>query len=204
MKFSKIVADCPWDYNDKKNNDPAMGGLTYKSMVNEDLYNLNLSDVAENDSLLFSWSTMPKLKEGIEFIERNGFKYITCGLVWVKINPKGEVTKEGKDITLKGGIYSGLGHYFNGNAELLLIGKRGKGLKRIRKDIKQIMIEPRGIHSKKPEEAQNRIEQLYGTEGNMLEVFARRQRSNWVCVGNEISGNSIEVDLELIKQDKYS
>ena len=32
-----------------------------------------------------------------------------------------------------------------------------------------------------------------------LEMFARRQRDGWTCIGNEITGNDIRKDLQLLK-----
>ena len=69
-------------------------------------------------------------------------------------------------------FYSGLGHWTNGNAELCLFAKKGRP-KRKNKNIKQILIAPRGRHSAKPEEARNRIDKLIEAE-NKLELFCRK------------------------------
>jgi hypothetical protein len=46
-------------------------------------------------------------------------------------------------------------------------------------------MEPIIAHSVKPYEAHNRIERLVG--GSYLELFARRERPNWVTWGNEVA-----------------
>ena len=171
-KYDVIYADPPWRYRDKKGNDPKMGGITYDTMSLEDIKALPISALAKKDSTLFLWVTMPMLKEGLEVIEAWGFKYDTCAFTWVKLNPKGS------------GIYSGLGHWTNGNAELCLFAKRGRP-KRVSKDVKQIVMSPRQRHSEKPAEVRDRIVRLIG-DVPRIELFARQYADGWDCWGNEV------------------
>ena len=54
-------------------------------------------------------------------------------------------------------------------------------------------------HSVKPEDIQDRIEKMFSTEDhNHLELFARRHREGWECLGVELSGNDIRMDLDLL------
>lgn len=53
-------------------------------------------------------------------------------------------------------------------------------------------------HSRKPEDVQDRIEQLF--DGPYVELFARRQRSGWLCLGNEIDGLDIRDSLQVSRQ----
>lgn len=173
-KYDIIYADPPWKYDNQKNNDPKMGGITYPVMELEDIKNLGeyIDKISNKDCALFLWATMPKLREALEVIDAWGFKYITCAFTWVKLNPSGE------------GIYSGLGHWTNGNAELCLFAKRGQP-KRVAKNVKQIMMEPRGRHSAKPNEARVRIVNLLG-DLPRIELFARQCADGWDSWGNEV------------------
>ena len=171
-KYSIIYADPPWTYNDMKGNDPKMGGITYPTMSLEELKAMPIADIAEKDCALFLWATMPLLKEALEVIEAWGFRYITCGFTWVKQNPLGE------------GIYSGLGHWTNGNAELCLFAKRGAP-KRQAKNVKQIVLAPRGRHSAKPAEVRDRIVALIG-DLPRVELFARETADGWESWGNQV------------------
>ena len=171
-KYKIIYADPPWLYDNQKNNDPAMGGITYPVMPLEDIKALPVKSIAHKDCALFMWVTMPKLIEGLEVIKAWGFRYITCAFTWVKKNPKGE------------GIYSGLGHWTNGNAELCLFAKIGSP-KRIKKNIKQIVLEPRSRHSEKPDRVRDDIVSLLG-DLPRIELFARKQADGWISWGNEI------------------
>lgn len=171
-KYNIIYADPPWKYNDQKANDPKMGGITYPVMELQDICNLPIKDLCNKDCCLFMWTTMPMLQEALEVIKAWGFKYITCAFCWVKQNPKGV------------GIYSGLGHWTNGNAELCLFAKKGSP-KRIMKNVKQIVMSPRRKHSQKPDEVRDRIVNLVG-DLPKIELFARQHADGWDCWGNEV------------------
>src|SRR3990167_1569189 len=170
-KYKVILADPPWKYNDKKGNDPALGGITYPTMSNKELCALPIKDIADKDCILLMWVTMPKLEECFQVINAWGFRYITCAFVWVKKNPNGN------------GIYSGLGHWVNGNAELCLLAKKGTP-KRLDKSIKQIIMSPLREHSRKPDETYGRIQRLFG-DIPRIELFARNRRQGWDVWGNE-------------------
>ena len=177
-KYRIIYADCPWEYEDPKGHNPAMGGITYPTMPLPDLKSLPVGNIADTNCSLFFWVTMPMLREGLEVIEAWGFKYTTCAFTWVKQNRNSF------------GIYSGLGHWTNGNAELCLFAKRGRP-KRVARDVKQIMLSPVTSHSKKPSEARERIVRLMG-DLPRIELFARQKVEGWDCWGNEV-----ESDIEL-------
>lgn len=171
-KYQIIYADPPWTYADPKQNNPKMGGITYPTMSLDEIKSLPVQNISEKDCALFLWVTMPMLREGLAVIDAWGFKYITCAFTWVKLNPKGE------------GIYSGLGHWTNGNAELCLFAKKGHP-KRQAKNVKQIVLAPRGRHSSKPDEVRDRIVSLIG-DLPRLELFARQKTEGWAVWGNEV------------------
>lgn len=181
-KYCIIYADPPWPYNNPKGNDPKMGGITYPTMKMADIRNLPVSQIADKNSVLFLWATMPKLKEAFEVIDSWGFIYTTCAFTWVKTNRTNNQ------------IYSGLGHWTNGNSELCLFAKKGK-LTRITKNVKQIVMAPVGQHSAKPNEVRDRIVRLMG-DIPRIELFARKKHDGWDCLGNEIDGKDIRQALQ--------
>ena len=185
-KYQIIYADPPWKYRDSKGNDPKMGGITYPTMTDQEIMDLPVSEIADKNCALFLWATMPKLKEALGVIEAWGFWYISCAFNWVKLNPSGK------------GIYSGLGHWVNGNAELCLFAKKGTP-KRLVKNIKQIQMYPRGRHSAKPPQIRGEIVKLLG-DLPRIELFARKpgvliEDPSWK--GWDVWGNESESDIEL-------
>jgi site-specific DNA-methyltransferase (adenine-specific) len=148
-KYDVIYADPPWLYNDTLGGNVAYGAMPYHCMKQSDIEALDIRSIAKHDSILFLWATMPKLQEALNVIKAWGFKYKTCAFCWVKTNPK------------SGGIYSGLGRWVNGNAELCLLATKGHP-HRASKSVKQIVMSPRGRHSAKPPEVRERIAQLVG------------------------------------------
>ena len=177
MKYQIIYADPPWTYNNPKGNNPSMGGITYPTMSIDQIKDLPVNEISDKNCCLFLWATMPKLPQALEVIDAWRFKHITTAFTWIKTNPK------------SAGIYSGLGHWTNGNAELVLLGKKGKP-KRITKNIKQVVMAPRSCHSAKPDEVRDRIVRLLG-DIPRIELFARERVNGWDAIGNQIDGRDI-------------
>ena len=156
-KYSVIYADPPWNY--------AAGGKTrnverhYRTMKPEDIYSLPVQDIAEDDCLLFLWATFPNLDVALETIRRWGFQYKTAAFVWVKRNRKSP------------SWFWGLGNWTRANAEICLLATKGKP-KRASASVHSIIDAPIGRHSEKPAEARDRIVQLAGGGGSMIELFA--------------------------------
>jgi N6-adenosine-specific RNA methylase IME4 len=63
--------------------------------------------------------------------------------------------------------------------------KRGRPLPLSSEAICQTVFAPKGQHSQKPDEVQQRIEQMY-PEASKLELFARRERPGWASVGDQL------------------
>lgn len=178
--YTVIYADPPWPYDNPKNNDPAMGGYTYPAMSLDQIERLPVGDLAAENCALFLWATYPKLPEVLAVIDAWGFTYTTVAFTWVKT-------------TAGGDIYSGLGHWTNGNAELCLFAKRGRPV-RYARNVKQIIMAPPGPHSAKPPETRRRIERLMGPV-HRVELFARETIPGWSAWGNEAG---LAYDLALV------
>lgn len=193
MKYDLLLVDAPWKYDNGKSANPKYGGKEYACMTNKELAEIPFADIASENALMFCWFTMPKLKEGLQLMEHWGFVPRTCGFVWVKINQRGTVQQSGRDTILHDGIYSGLGSYTCGNVELCYIGKRGKGVPRQDKAVKQVVFAPVGRHSAKPVEVHKRIDRLYASQYQRVEFFARDQpyASHWTATGREYDGANV-------------
>lgn len=200
MNFDVVLADPPWFYSKRKpynKNGNRFGGgaaASYPMMKEGELVEMAplIQPILNPSSILFLWVTFPELEQGLRIMRGWGFKYKTVGFCWTKTN-----SRNGKP-------FFGVGYYSKSNAEVCLLGTRGKGgMKPATNSVSSLIIEPRAreiaqkgvhIHSRKPEEAQNRIDLMYPHQ-NKLELFATREREGWVCLGNMINGADIRDEL---------
>ena len=157
-----ILADPPWRY-DFSETDSRKVENQYPTMTVEEI----IADKPEvdDDAILFLWATAPKLLEALQVMEGWGFMYVT-NAVWDK-----EVI--------------GMGYYFRGQHELLLVGKRGKPpVPDSDKRVSSVFREKRSEHSKKPRCVYEWIERAY-PDLIKKEMYQRNQRKGWIGHGNE-------------------
>lgn len=179
-KYNIIYADPPWSYSDKrttrgKNNPHGAGGAEkhYKTMATQDICDLPVKNISADNCMLVLWTTAPMIFEAKKVIESWGFDYKTVAFVWMKM------TNDMKKV--RG---DGIGNYTIQNAEYCLIGLKGKYW-RNKTGVKQILLAPKQEHSKKPNEARDRIVELLG-DLPRIELFARQHADGWDCWGNEV------------------
>lgn len=175
-KYQIIYADPPWVYKDKSKSHGGGAESHYVCTPTEELGKLKIP--AEDDSVLFMWCTYPQLEEGLKLMSLWGFKFKTVAFTWVKTN---------KD----GSIYMGMGRHTRANAEICLLGVKGKGVPRKNAGIYNTQLHSRTRHSEKPQQFADDIVSLYG-KTSRLEMFARNKRSGW-----DVWGNEVESDIQL-------
>ena len=193
MKYDIIVADPPWNFKVWSGKGEGRSPK-YDRMSLKDIKALDVKSVAAKDSVLFMWATYPMLKGCLDVMESWGFKYKTVAFTWVKL------LKHWKKKAIGDGMWHmGNGYYTRANPEIVLLGRRGKTLERMNRGVRNLVVKPIGDeHSEKPEVVQDRIETLFGRDLMMLELFARRKRVGWTCVGTDL-GVSVEDFLEIEK-----
>lgn len=170
-KYNIIYADPPWKYGGGKNkNFQGLAVDQYPTMKTKDLCELPVGEIA-SDAVLFLWTTFPQLADAFKVAEAWGFKYRTCAFTWVKLNKNGSHC-------------FGLGFWTRSNAEVCLIFTKGNYPRRACNSVSQIILSEREWHSKKPDEARKRIEELMG-DLPRIELFARQYADGWDCWGNE-------------------
>ena len=167
--YDVIYADCPWSYNDKMKGHSFSLDHEYETQDLKWIKRLPVQTIAAPNCALFHWVVSPMLDEGIDVLKAWGFKYKTVAFVWSK------TTVNGKDV-------SNLGKWTMGNVELCLLGVRGRP-QRILKNVKQLIRDVRTVHSRKPETARIRIEQLMGPV-KRIELFQRGAIEGWDGFGN--------------------
>ena len=175
-KYQILLADPPWSYNDQGCHGTMANH--YKGMKIEDICKLPVKEIADENCILFLWATFPKIQEALDVIKAWGFEYKTIGFNWVKTNP------------VNGKPFFGVGWYTKSNAEVCLIGVKGKSPK-VSNSVSSVIIEPRGKHSKKPDSVRNKIVEFCG-DIPRIELFARDKKEGWDIWGNELNS---DIDL---------
>ena len=174
-KYNIIYADPPWQYK-VWSRDTGLGRSAdahYDTMKKEDIQQLPIQNICDKNCVLFLWVTYPCLLEGLELIEKWGFKYKTCAFSWIKLNKK------------SGTPFVGMGYYTRANNEICLLATRGKPLPRCSKSVQQVVLSKIREHSRKPDEIRDRIVELFG-DIPRIELFARQHAEGWDCWGNEV------------------
>jgi len=170
-KYDIIYADPPWEYRNM-GNIQATANSHYKTMKQSDIENLPVGELANKNSILFLWATFPKIQEALNTIKAWGFEYKTIGFNWIKTNPK------------NGKPFFGVGWYTKSNAEVCLIGVKGRAPKESN-SVSSVVIEPRRKHSQKPDTVRDKIVEFCG-DIPRIELFARNRKEGWDAWGNEL------------------
>lgn len=206
MRFPVILCDppVPFEVWGKRPGgiDSRAAEAHYPTMTWGDLNNLrdSILSVAADDCVLFLWLCQPLLIETLRMAEAWGFSYKTKAFSWVKTYGDGR------------GFFVGMGYWTRANTEDVLLFTRGNP-SRVDNAVYQVLatlengyetpavLAPIARHSQKPTAIHERIERLCG-DVPRLEMFARRQRRGWTCVGNEIDGLDIRESLARLAADQ--
>lgn len=169
-RYSIIYADPPWEYRNM-GNIQAPANSHYATMKQKDIEKLPIHNLVADNAILFIWATFPKIQEALNTIKAWGFEYKTVGFTWVKKNKNG-------------GNFFGVGWYTKSNAEVCLIGVKGKAPK-ASNSVSSIIESVREEHSKKPAIVRDKIVEFCG-DLPRIELFARQYADGWDCWGNEV------------------
>ena len=177
-KYQIIYADPPWRYNFCKDNADKIE-KHYPTMSLEEICNLNVP--SEDNSVLYLWATAPKLLEALKVMKSWGFKYKTH-MIWDK-------------------EWIGMGYWFRGQHELLLVGVKGKfSPPKNKQRISSVFREKRTGHSKKPDKIRELINEWY-PDKTKIELFARKPKGQLFedksFNGWDVWGNEVESDIKL-------
>jgi N6-adenosine-specific RNA methylase IME4 len=155
--FQVIVADPPWRY--ESGND-----LPYPTMDIDEIKAMPIRSIADNNAILWLWTTNTHLRVAFEVVEAWGFEYKTL-LTWVKDR-------------------MGTGEWLRGQTEQCLLAVRGKPVF-LHGSHTTVLQAVRRDHSRKPEEFFVLVEAT--CPGSKVELFSRQKRKEWLAFGNEIN-----------------
>ena len=172
-KYNIIYADPPWYFKSySKKGEQRNATKHYPCMEFNDLLALDINSIAAVDCVLFMWVVDPLLEKSFELLKAWDFKFKTVAFTWVKQNRKSE------------GNFTGMGYWTRANPEMCLLATRGKP-KRVSMGVKQLVMDIRREHSRKPDRIRNDIVELCG-DLPRIELFARQKADGWDNWGNEL------------------
>jgi N6-adenosine-specific RNA methylase IME4 len=172
--FRVLVADCPWAFGDTLPGASRGAEKNYAVLSLDQIRNFPLPPMAD-DSYLFLWRVASMQEEALSVVRAWGFALKT-ELVWRKL-------------TTTGKVWFGMGRTVRASHETCLIATRGKPARKTA-SIRSVFDAPVGKHSAKPEAFFDLVEAL--APGPYVELFARRQRKGWICVGNEMPPPAVQ------------
>jgi N6-adenosine-specific RNA methylase IME4 len=196
VNYSTIVADPPWDYGGQnlgrrynEKGEIIMHGTgsqdSYERMTVQEIAALPVERHAADNAHLYLWMTNSFIEEAYVIARAWGFRPI-LPITWVKLREDGGISRKA-------------GYYFRGATEHVLFCVRGSLRLQVREAIASAFTTDEGLaimakrlpHSVKPPEFYELVEKA--SPGPRLEMFARRQRSDW-----DVWGDEVESTVELV------
>jgi N6-adenosine-specific RNA methylase IME4 len=169
VKYEVVYADPPWSYSFSKSDSRKIENQ-YPTMSTDEICALTVPSA--DNAVLYLWATAPKLLDALSVMESWGFSYRTHA-IWDKQK-------------------IGMGFWFRGQHELLLVGVKGEFSPPERSAVvSSVFREPRGLHSRKPEAIRELIAKWFPS-AKRLEMFSRPVTGNmfddsqWDSFGNEV------------------
>jgi ParB/RepB/Spo0J family partition protein len=157
-----VLADPPWRY-DFAETDRRQVENQYPTATTEEI--VAMAPQTADDCVILLWATAPKLEDALAVMTGWGFAYKTHA-VWDKEK-------------------IGMGYWFRGQHELLLVGTKGDAAPPPEAErTGSVFRESRAKHSTKPESVYAWIERAFPGLVK-LEMFARKPRDGWQLMGNE-------------------
>lgn len=200
-KFSIIVADPPYSFSDSLKQSSVKRGASdnYSTMSINDIINMDVKSITDpSGAILALWVPSSLISEGIQIMNAWGFK-LKQSWVWVKIKKdpfkKIRKSKDFDKINWDDFLSFGMGRLGRNVHEIALIGTKGKIYNHLKnKSQRTVFFYENTKHSKKPELLQDKLDIMFDSNLNRLEIFGRRLRDNWHVIGNE-SPSSLGIDI---------
>lgn len=168
-----IVADPPWEHRDRLGKRGAAAnyatlGADELDRFLDDRPGIKIADKA----ILFLWKLSSMPLDAYRVMQAWGFEE-KSEIAWVK------TLSDGRRLSF------GMGRYVRNCHEVAIIATRGGRFPVASHSIRSVFEAPIGEHSEKPEAFFRLVEEL--AEGPYLELFARRRRLGWTCLGDELA-----------------
>lgn len=186
--FRVICADPPWKFDDNLPGASRGAEKNYRCLSASEicqLADLSLGTVTimdqpiANDAVLFLWRVAAMQQEALDVVCAWGFGQPKTELVWLKK-------------TVNGRRWFGMGRILRAEHETCLVATRGtpQALNHSTRSTFVTEADFEGLsakvgrHSEKPDPFYAIVEAL--CDGPRLELFARKRRHGWICIGDEL------------------
>lgn len=220
-KFKIVCADPPYNFSDslKMSKIKRSAKSQYKSVLSiKEIKELPVKEIVDDNSILALWVPSSMLQDGLDIMECWGFKQKQTH-IWVKTK-KNALSKlftfifkkvmnkifntNISDEYLVNILGFGMGRIFRQTHEIVLIGTRGKVSHLLKnKSQRSVHFGPVKKHSEKPEALQDMLDIMYPSASGIIdkiELFARRDRPGWLCLGNECPSTKDEDIRDSLKK----
>lgn len=206
--FCLVAADPPWRFDDElggaRKGKPRRGAAAhYRTMSTEAICALGeeLRPSLARDAICVLWFNPAIAADSLRVMDAWGFRQTQLG-VWVKLR---RPPRKGlyKPTRLDPAIWTGahlplafnLGRVLRSAKEPYWVGVRGNAYGLLgKRNHRDVQFDVQGSrHSEKTEKVQDLFDTLV-PRGPRLELFARRARPGWLCLGNE-SPHSPDEDI---------
>lgn len=185
-KFRVACIDFPWHFqgfgktDEEKTRNPQRH---YPTMDVDHICSLPIMDVMEKDALVWMWITGPMLVAGAhsKIFRAYDLKPSAMGFVWIKTKKNFDIETLHRTPLLEADLFCSTAFTTLQNAEFCLLARRGNGMPRLQRNIRQVIVEPVREHSRKPELSYKRIEAY--SHGPRIDIFGGRPRDGWTYWG---------------------
>jgi N6-adenosine-specific RNA methylase IME4 len=202
-KYRVIVADPPYDFSDKLTMSDVKRGAEshYSTLTVHELAKLPVQQLVAEDAVLVLWCPASLITEGLHIMKSWGADYKQLW-VWIKMTkkPKWQLLLEAiaersmPKLIASLPLAFGMGHLARAAKEVAIVGIYGSPYKYVKnKSVRDVFFAESLKHSAKPECVQDALDSMFPDEPK-LEIFARRSRNLWTCIGNE-SPNTRDEDI---------
>lgn len=215
-KYQVIYADPPWSFQDHLLHSNVKRGASsnYATMLLEDIKKLPIKQIADpNGAILALWVPACILQSGLDVMKAWGFEHKQI-YVWVKVKKSPlkdlkskikknlsilEIMKIIEEYSLQNTLAFGMGRLTRACSEICLIGINNKKIykKLSNKSQRSVCLAQNLKHSAKPDHLHRSLELMFPSE-KKIELFSRKERSGWLCLGNEV-GNKEDIRESLKK-----
>ena len=194
-KYNIIYMDPPWrfsqginprkTFNEKGKKEEL--NLHYDTMSDDEIRNFKFSQIADDECVVLCWTTDAHLPIALDMLKNNGFTYKTIGFVWDKQKAY-------------------MGKWNVKQCEICLLATKGTAHKLLKSfKARQLISEPKTVHSAKPKQMYDRINEMFGNELPRIELFARIGMSGWDWWGNQSpTEETTEINISNNNKDKIT